>query len=132
MNASTLAASANGIIPADGRDDGAAAVNAGARLADNVDAGINAALYLKGIEAAEALAMEKHGKWCAYSDSGQWMLFPLQAAAWRAVENYVSCSPVTMLPRSRFRPFGSPPWVEDGFSPLPMPRIQPPAAFGKN
>ena len=62
MNESPLAALANGIIPADARDDGAAAVNAGARLAEKVDAGINAALYVKGIETAEALAMEKHGR----------------------------------------------------------------------
>jgi restriction endonuclease Mrr len=55
-----LAALANGIIPEDARDAGAAAVDAGARLAEKLAAGINASVYLGGIEAAEALARERH------------------------------------------------------------------------
>jgi hypothetical protein len=62
MNASILAALANGIIPADARDEGAAAVNAGARLAEKVETGINAAIYARGVDTAEALAMERHGR----------------------------------------------------------------------
>jgi hypothetical protein len=52
---------ANGIIPADDRDAGAAAVNAGPRLADRVRAGINAALYADGLRLARALAPEMFG-----------------------------------------------------------------------
>jgi hypothetical protein len=58
----TLAALANGIIPADDRDDGAAAVNAGPRLAERLEAGINAALYRQGLETAGAVAREKYGR----------------------------------------------------------------------
>ncbi len=53
---SLLTVLANGIIPADERDAGAASVNAGPRLAERVAAGTNAALYRAGLEAAEALA----------------------------------------------------------------------------
>jgi hypothetical protein len=55
---SALAALANGIIPADAIDAGAASVNAAARLAEKVAAGLNAALYLRGLETAERLARE--------------------------------------------------------------------------
>src|SRR5215212_1624858 len=41
---------ANGIIPADEIDGGAACVNAGMRIADRVDKGINAKVYLQGLE----------------------------------------------------------------------------------
>ncbi len=41
---------ANGIIPADEMDGGAAAVNAGMRIADRVDKGMNAKIYLQGLE----------------------------------------------------------------------------------
>jgi phenylacetaldehyde dehydrogenase len=51
-----LAALANGIIPADGRDAGAAAVDAGPRLAEKLAAGTNAALYRRGLAAAAELA----------------------------------------------------------------------------
>jgi len=44
---------ANGIIPADEMDEGAAAVNAGMRIADRVDRGINAKVYLAGLEFLE-------------------------------------------------------------------------------
>jgi hypothetical protein len=52
----TLAALADGIIPPDARDAGASAVNAGPRLAEKIESGVNAALYLKGLEAAGELA----------------------------------------------------------------------------
>jgi hypothetical protein len=57
-----LALLANGIIPADERDAGAAAVNAGPRLADRVRAGINAALYGDGLCRARELAPEMFGR----------------------------------------------------------------------
>jgi hypothetical protein len=41
---------ANGIIPADEMDEGAESVNAGMRIADRVDKGINAKVYLAGME----------------------------------------------------------------------------------
>jgi hypothetical protein len=57
---------ANGIIPADDRDEGAAAVQAGPRLADRVNAGINAAVYVDGLRRARELAPEMFG--CALAD----------------------------------------------------------------
>jgi len=57
-----LAALADGIIPPDGRDAGAASVNAGPRLAEKIEAGINSALYLQAVEMAIALAKEHHGQ----------------------------------------------------------------------
>jgi hypothetical protein len=57
-----LAALADGIIPADERDGGAAAVNAGSRLAERIRAGFNTALYEEGIKEAEALARREHGR----------------------------------------------------------------------
>jgi hypothetical protein len=56
--AALLAALANGIIPADARDAGAAAVNGGPRLAEKLGAGVNAALYRRGLSAAAGLAQE--------------------------------------------------------------------------
>lgn len=53
---------ANGIIPADERDAGAAAVDAGPRLADRVRAGINAALYADGLRLARELAPRLFGR----------------------------------------------------------------------
>src|SRR4051812_17603936 len=55
-----LTALANGILPADELDAGASAVNAAPRLAEKIAAGVNAALYLKGLELAESLATEKY------------------------------------------------------------------------
>ena len=52
----TLTALADGIIPPDETDGGASSVNAGLRLAEKIRAGINTALYLQGIEAAETIA----------------------------------------------------------------------------
>ena len=56
-----LAALANGIIPADARDAGAAAVAAGPRLAEKLAAGVNAAVYRRGLAAATELARAKYG-----------------------------------------------------------------------
>jgi len=58
----TLAVLANGIIPADAVDAGAAAVKAGPRLAEKIEAGTNASLYLQGLELAETVAKEKYGR----------------------------------------------------------------------
>jgi hypothetical protein len=58
----TLSALANGILPADGRDAGAAAVNAGARLAEKPAAGVNAPLYRRGLAAAVELALVRYGR----------------------------------------------------------------------
>ncbi len=60
--AAALAALANGIIPPDARDGGAASVDAGARLAGRMDLGVNQALYSQGIEAAQASALRKFGR----------------------------------------------------------------------
>ena len=54
-----LAALANGIIPADQTDAGAASVNAAPRLAKMIEAGVNTDLYLKGLESARSMAQEK-------------------------------------------------------------------------
>jgi len=51
-----LAALANGIIPADERDAGAAAVDAGPRLLERVRSGTGAALYAEGLRAAREIA----------------------------------------------------------------------------
>jgi hypothetical protein len=58
-DAALLAALADGIIPADARDAGAAAVNAGPRLAEKLAAGTNAVLYRAGLSAAAALAQTR-------------------------------------------------------------------------
>jgi anti-sigma factor RsiW len=54
-----LAALADGIIPADDRDEGARCVDAGAKLAARVAAGVNAATYRAGVKTATALAREQ-------------------------------------------------------------------------
>jgi len=59
---STLAALANGIIPADDSDAGAAAVNAASRLAEKIQNGINSAIYLQGLDLAAEIAKEKYGR----------------------------------------------------------------------
>jgi hypothetical protein len=69
--AALLAALANGIIPADGRDAGAAAVHAGSRLAEKLAAGMNAALYRRGMTAAESLGQAKFGVPPTALDAGQ-------------------------------------------------------------
>jgi Gluconate 2-dehydrogenase subunit 3 len=57
-----LAALANGIIPADARDAGAAAVSAGPRLAEKIAAGVNTALYRSGLAAAATMAQASCGR----------------------------------------------------------------------
>jgi hypothetical protein len=57
-----LAALANGIIPADESDAGAAAVNAGARLAEKLAAGVNVAIYERGLQTAASLAQSHFAK----------------------------------------------------------------------
>jgi gluconate 2-dehydrogenase subunit 3-like protein len=57
---STLAALANGIIPPDESDAGAAEVNAAAKIAERIAGGVNAALYREGLALAESLAHENH------------------------------------------------------------------------
>jgi hypothetical protein len=69
--AALLAALANGIIPVDARDAGAAAVNAGPRLAEKLAAGVNAGLYRRGMSAAESLGQAKFGLPLAALDAGQ-------------------------------------------------------------
>ncbi|PLT29402.1 gluconate 2-dehydrogenase subunit 3 family protein [Peribacillus deserti] len=59
--AAILAVLANGIIPADGRDQGAAEVDAGPVLAERVESGILRDLYLQGVENAELLAGQHFG-----------------------------------------------------------------------
>ena len=66
-----LAALANGIIPADARDAGAAAVAAGPRLAEKLAAGVNAAVYRRGLSAAAELARVKFGRGVAELDAAQ-------------------------------------------------------------
>ncbi|HEV2970672.1 MAG TPA: gluconate 2-dehydrogenase subunit 3 family protein [Pirellulales bacterium] len=57
-----LAALANGIIPADEIDAGAAEVSAAARLDEKIQNGVNAAIYQQGLATAATLAQEKHGR----------------------------------------------------------------------
>jgi len=57
-----LAALANGIIPADATDNGAADVNAAATIAARIDAGTNAAIYREGLALAASLARESHNR----------------------------------------------------------------------
>lgn len=54
----TLAVLANGIIPADDRDAGAAAVNAGPGIAERMRRSPYAYLYVDGLNAAHELARE--------------------------------------------------------------------------
>ena len=61
MKLPLLAVLANGIIPADERDTGAASVEADKRLVARIDAGVNAPLYRAGIDRAEALSQERFG-----------------------------------------------------------------------
>ena len=57
-----LSALANGIIPPDERDGGAASVGAGERIAEKARRGVNAALYAAGLQLAGELAREKFGR----------------------------------------------------------------------
>src|SRR5712671_2202942 len=53
---------ASAILPADERDAGAEAVNAGARIADRVFNGVNAPVYRSGLIRADALSHEIFGR----------------------------------------------------------------------
>lgn len=57
-----LSALANGIIPPDAADGGASSVNAGSRLACQIQASVNALLYRDGLGLAESLARTKFGR----------------------------------------------------------------------
>jgi hypothetical protein len=57
-----LAALANGIIPADETGDGATAVNAAARIAERIETGVHADLYLRGLETAQSIAFEEYSR----------------------------------------------------------------------
>jgi hypothetical protein len=56
-----LTSLANGVIPADEKNRGAAEVNAGSVIAARVDIGVNANLYAQGMEAANLVAQERFG-----------------------------------------------------------------------
>ena len=58
----TLAALANGIIPADETDAGAAEVNAAVKIAEKIANGINAAIYQQGLALADSLAREHYNR----------------------------------------------------------------------
>ena len=53
---------ANGIIPADETDGGAAEVDAAAKIAERIAGGVNAVLYQQGLALADSLAREKHNR----------------------------------------------------------------------
>lgn len=57
-----LAILANGIIPADERDAGAAAVEAGPRLAERLASGVGAAVYAEGLRAAREISRDAFGR----------------------------------------------------------------------
>ncbi|WP_028550540.1 gluconate 2-dehydrogenase subunit 3 family protein [Paenibacillus sp. UNC451MF] len=61
-HAGLLAVLANGVIPADDTDQGAAVANAGQVLADRIERGVHAKLYVLGIEAAADASQEQFGK----------------------------------------------------------------------
>jgi len=58
----TLAALAEGIIPADDRDGGAAMVHAGPSIAERMRRSPSAHVYAMGLRAARALAHERFGR----------------------------------------------------------------------
>jgi len=59
---SWLATLADGIIPGDARDGGAAAVDAAGRLLERMAGGVNQALYEAGLAAARESAQSRFGK----------------------------------------------------------------------
>src|SRR4051794_39906276 len=58
-NIAALAALANGIIPADERDAGAASVDAATRLDERLQSSPSASLYAEGLLCAEEIARQK-------------------------------------------------------------------------
>ena len=67
----TLAALANGIIPADERDAGAASVHAGPGIAERMRYSPYAQVYVEGISAARHLAQTRFGKAVHELDASQ-------------------------------------------------------------
>ena len=61
-DAAVLTALANAIVPPDARDAGAAAVDAGPRLADQMRVGPQAALYAQGLRTARELCARQFGR----------------------------------------------------------------------
>ena len=57
----TLSALANGVIPPDDADGGAASVDAGLRLAMKIEQGANAGVYTTGLERATLLSHARFG-----------------------------------------------------------------------
>jgi hypothetical protein len=57
-----LAALANGIIPADDLDAGAAEANAAPKITEKIANGINAAIYRQGLALADSLAREHYNR----------------------------------------------------------------------
>jgi hypothetical protein len=58
----TLAALADGIIPADERDSGAGLVHAGPSIAERMRRSPSAHVYVEGLRAARAIASERFGQ----------------------------------------------------------------------
>src|SRR5262245_7677167 len=58
----SLAALANGIIPADQRDAGAASAHAGPGIAERARHGVNGPLYIEGLTAAGELSRQRFGR----------------------------------------------------------------------
>jgi hypothetical protein len=66
-----LSALAQGILPADERDAGAALVHAGPSIAAKMRHGANGPIYAAGLRAAERIAGEKFGRAAAALDAAE-------------------------------------------------------------
>jgi hypothetical protein len=66
-----LAALADGIMPADERDAGAALVHAGPSIAERMRRSPSAHIYVEGLRTARAVARERFGRDVAELDAGQ-------------------------------------------------------------
>jgi hypothetical protein len=62
QNRAALEKLVQGIIPADAADEGASSVQAGARLAEKIENGINASVYRQGLATARDLALKNYGR----------------------------------------------------------------------
>jgi hypothetical protein len=58
----SLSALAEGIVPRDNRDDGAATLNAGQHLADKIQADLNNSSYVEGLQFAEITSKGNFGR----------------------------------------------------------------------
>src|SRR5258708_38074751 len=58
----TLTALSNGILPSNGIDAGAAAVNAGTRLAEKNQTGPISTIYLQGLQQAQTISLALFGR----------------------------------------------------------------------